>query len=85
MGVGADDALTVNPRVRLLADRHPLSVWGKGWIYRFHYHGMVRGDEKALVPRPHLRTAAALYDQTWLSDPAGAAGYVVDSGRRTRS
>jgi hypothetical protein len=21
---------------------------GKGWIYRFHYHGMVRGDEKAL-------------------------------------
>ncbi|MCE9688369.1 ATP-dependent helicase, partial [Shewanella sp. AS16] len=21
---------------------------GKGWIYQFHYHGMVRGDEKAL-------------------------------------
>ncbi|PKH24367.1 ATP-dependent helicase [Enterobacterales bacterium CwR94] len=21
---------------------------GKGWIYRFHYHGMVRGDEQAL-------------------------------------
>ncbi|OFC63087.1 hypothetical protein BBW68_06820 [Candidatus Erwinia dacicola] len=22
---------------------------GKGWIYQFHYHGMVRGDERALL------------------------------------
>jgi DNA repair protein RadD len=38
----------VNPRVRLLGLTATPFRLGKGWIYRFHYHGMVRGDEKAL-------------------------------------
>ncbi len=34
-----------NPQLGLTATPFRL---GKGWIYHFHYHGMVRGDEKAL-------------------------------------
>ncbi len=35
-------------RVRLLGLTATPFRLGKGWIYQFHYHGMVRGDEKAL-------------------------------------
>ncbi len=38
----------VNPRLRLLGLTATPFRLGKGWIYQFHYHGMVRGDEKAL-------------------------------------
>lgn len=37
-----------NPRLRLLGLTATPYRLGKGWIYQFHYHGMVRGDEKAL-------------------------------------
>lgn len=39
---------TANPSLRLLGLTATPYRLGKGWIYRFHYHGMVRGDEKAL-------------------------------------
>ncbi|HBX14594.1 MAG TPA: ATP-dependent helicase, partial [Leclercia adecarboxylata] len=39
---------SVNPHIRLLGLTATPFRLGKGWIYRFHYHGMVRGDEKAL-------------------------------------
>lgn len=38
----------VNPHLRLLGLTATPFRLGKGWIYRYHYHGMVRGDEKAL-------------------------------------
>jgi DNA repair protein RadD len=38
----------VNPQLRLLGLTATPFRLGKGWIYQFHYHGMVRGDEKAL-------------------------------------
>ncbi|MBU5376156.1 MAG: DEAD/DEAH box helicase family protein [Pantoea sp.] len=37
-----------NPQLRLLGLTATPFRLGKGWIYHFHYHGMVRGDEKAL-------------------------------------
>jgi len=37
-----------NPKLRLLGLTATPYRLGKGWIYRYHYHGMVRGDEKAL-------------------------------------
>ena len=37
-----------NPQLRLLGLTATPYRLGKGWIYRFHYHGMVRGDERAL-------------------------------------
>lgn len=36
----------VNPHLRLLGLTATPFRLGKGWIYHFHYHGMVRGDEK---------------------------------------
>lgn len=39
---------SVNPQIRLLGLTATPFRLGKGWIYRFHYHGMVRGNEKAL-------------------------------------
>lgn len=36
------------PELRLLGLTATPFRLGKGWIYHFHYHGMVRGDEKAL-------------------------------------
>ncbi len=38
----------VDPHLRLLGLTATPFRLGKGWIYQFHYHGMVRGDEKAL-------------------------------------
>ena len=38
----------VNPQIRLLGLTATPFRLGKGWIYQFHYHGMVPGDEKAL-------------------------------------
>lgn len=37
-----------NPHIRLLGLTATPFRLGKGWIYHFHYHGMVRGDDKAL-------------------------------------
>lgn len=37
-----------NPQLRLLGLTATPFRLGKGWIYHFHYHGMIRGDEKAL-------------------------------------
>lgn len=37
-----------NPHIRLLGLTATPYRLGKGWIYQFHYHGMVRGDERAL-------------------------------------
>lgn len=37
-----------NPQLRLLGLTATPYRLGKGWIYQFHYHGMVRGDERAL-------------------------------------
>nr|WP_154324724.1 DEAD/DEAH box helicase [Pantoea sp. 201603H] len=37
-----------NPQLRLLGLTATPYRLGKGWIYQFHYHGMVRGDEQAL-------------------------------------
>ncbi|MBW9431064.1 DEAD/DEAH box helicase [Atlantibacter hermannii] len=37
-----------NPRLCLLGLTATPFRLGKGWIYQFHYHGMVRGDENAL-------------------------------------
>ncbi|WP_160621674.1 DEAD/DEAH box helicase [Mixta intestinalis] len=37
-----------NPQLRLLGLTATPYRLGKGWIYRYHYHGMVRGDEGAL-------------------------------------
>jgi DNA repair protein RadD len=39
---------TTNPKLRLLGLTATPYRLGKGWIYHFHYHGMVRGDDKAL-------------------------------------
>ncbi len=39
---------SANPKLRLLGLTATPYRLGKGWIYRYHYHGMVRGDEKAL-------------------------------------
>jgi DNA repair protein RadD len=39
---------SVNPSLRLLGLTATPYRQGLGWIYQFHYHGMVRGDEKAL-------------------------------------
>lgn len=36
-----------NPQLRLLGLTATPYRLGKGWIYHFHYHGMVRGDERA--------------------------------------
>ncbi|MFP9229334.1 DEAD/DEAH box helicase [Pectobacterium cacticida] len=37
-----------NPRLRLLGLTATPYRLGKGWIYQYHYHGMVRGDEHCL-------------------------------------
>lgn len=37
-----------NPQIRLLGLTATPYRLGKGWIYQYHYHGMVRGDERAL-------------------------------------
>ncbi|WP_299999289.1 DEAD/DEAH box helicase family protein [uncultured Cedecea sp.] len=37
-----------NPEIRLLGLTATPYRLGKGWIYHYHYHGMVRGDEQAL-------------------------------------
>jgi len=37
-----------NPQLRLLGLTATPYRLGKGWIYQFHYHGMVRGTEQAL-------------------------------------
>lgn len=37
----------MNPTLRLLGLTATPYRLGKGWIYQFHYHGMVRGDEHA--------------------------------------
>lgn len=37
-----------NPQLRLLGLTATPYRLGKGWIYQYHYHGMVRGDEQAL-------------------------------------
>ncbi|MGV3345895.1 DEAD/DEAH box helicase [Enterobacteriaceae bacterium LUAb1] len=37
-----------NPKLCLLGLTATPYRLGKGWIYQFHYHGMVRGDEQAL-------------------------------------
>lgn len=37
-----------NPQLRLLGLTATPYRLGKGWIYQFHYHGMVRGNEQAL-------------------------------------
>jgi len=37
-----------NPHLRLLGLTATPYRLGKGWIYQFHYHGMVRGTEQAL-------------------------------------
>jgi DNA repair protein RadD len=37
-----------NPHLRLLGLTATPYRLGKGWIYQFHYHGMVRGNERAL-------------------------------------
>ena len=37
-----------NPQLRLLGLTATPYRLGKGWIYQFHYHGMVRGGEQAL-------------------------------------
>lgn len=37
-----------NTKLRLLGLTATPFRLGKGWIYQFHYHGMVRGDERAL-------------------------------------
>lgn len=37
-----------NPELRLLGLTATPYRLGKGWIYQYHYHGMVRGDEQAL-------------------------------------
>lgn len=39
---------TGNPQLRLLGLTATPYRLGKGWIYQFHYHGITRGDEKAL-------------------------------------
>lgn len=39
---------SVNPAIRLLGLTATPFRLGKGWIYQFHYHGMVRGNENAL-------------------------------------
>lgn len=46
----------VNPQIRLLGLTATPFRLGKGWIYQFHYHGMVRGDE-----RPCSATASMSY------------------------
>ncbi len=38
----------LNPQLRLLGLTATPYRLGKGWIYQFHYHGMVRGSEQAL-------------------------------------
>ena len=37
-----------NPRLRLLGLTATPFRLGKGWIYQYHYHGIVRGDQRAL-------------------------------------
>lgn len=37
-----------NPQLRLLGLTATPFRLGKGWIYHFHYHGMVRGEQNAL-------------------------------------
>jgi len=37
-----------NPEIRLLGLTATPYRMGKGWIYHYHYHGMVRGDDQAL-------------------------------------
>ncbi|MCG8708928.1 DEAD/DEAH box helicase family protein [Brenneria sp. 4F2] len=37
-----------NPQLRLLGLTATPYRLGKGWIYQYHYHGMVRGDENSL-------------------------------------
>ncbi|WP_411704479.1 DEAD/DEAH box helicase [Edaphovirga cremea] len=38
----------VNPQLRLLGLTATPYRLGKGWIYRYHYHGITRGDENSL-------------------------------------
>lgn len=38
----------INPQLRLLGLTATPYRLGKGWIYQYHYHGMVRGDDSAL-------------------------------------
>lgn len=37
-----------NPALRLLGLTATPYRLGKGWIYQYHYHGMIRGDERSL-------------------------------------
>ncbi|GKW22949.1 hypothetical protein PEC311524_05430 [Pectobacterium carotovorum subsp. carotovorum] len=37
-----------NPQLRLLGLTATPYRLGKGWIYQYHYHGMIRGDEQCL-------------------------------------
>ncbi|PWC17396.1 DEAD/DEAH box helicase [Brenneria corticis] len=37
-----------NPQLRLLGLTATPFRLGKGWIYQYHYHGMIRGDEHSL-------------------------------------
>ncbi|WP_225087770.1 DEAD/DEAH box helicase [Pectobacterium colocasium] len=37
-----------NPQLRLLGLTATPYRLGKGWIYQYHYHGMIRGDERCL-------------------------------------
>ncbi|WP_113631843.1 DEAD/DEAH box helicase [Pectobacterium peruviense] len=37
-----------NPQLRLLGLTATPYRLGKGWIYQYHYHGMMRGDERCL-------------------------------------
>ncbi|MBP2846453.1 DEAD/DEAH box helicase [Dickeya oryzae] len=37
-----------NPRLRLLGLTATPYRLGRGWIYQYHYHGMIRGDESCL-------------------------------------
>ncbi|KFF62240.1 DEAD/DEAH box helicase [Pectobacterium brasiliense] len=37
-----------NPQLRLLGLTATPYRLGKGWIYQYHYHGMIRGDERSL-------------------------------------
>ncbi|MEE3649685.1 MULTISPECIES: DEAD/DEAH box helicase [unclassified Brenneria] len=37
-----------NPQLRLLGLTATPYRLGKGWIYQYHYHGMIRGDENCL-------------------------------------
>ncbi len=59
----------VNPHLRLLGLTATPFRLGKGWIYQFHYHGMVRGDESLFSVTAFMSCRCYMIKHGYLTPP----------------